>query len=216
MEPNLDDPGFVSPLEPNPSPRVPVPPSGFSSYSEGAVDVRRKCLRCHRRMSRKTFDSRTFCSICRGFDCDLDTRCEECTDWPEGDMVAYVKHRKLLKFKQSKPKTSADVTLSPSQPSVPSSQPVSDFDFEARMAFLSTELSASLARQVEGLGSDLQQSFLTLSSDLSNQLTARISALSTSVFSYTFGFRSCPARSGSVFPPSCIDCWLAPGVSGTR
>ena len=74
-------------------------------------------------------------------------------------MVAYVKHRKLLKSKQSKPKTSTDVTLSPSQPSVPSSQPVPDFDIEARIASLSTELSSSLARQVEGLGSDLQQSF---------------------------------------------------------
>ena len=99
MEPNLDDPGFVSPLDPDPSPRAPVPPSGSSSSSEGAIDVRRKCLRCHRRMSRKIFDSHTFCSICRGFDCDLDTRCEECTDWPEGDMIAYVKHRKLLKSK---------------------------------------------------------------------------------------------------------------------
>ena len=89
-------------------------------------------------------------------------------------MVAYIKHRKLLNSKQSKPKTSADVPLSPYQPSLPSSQPVPDF------ASLSTELSASLARQVEGLGSDLQQSFLALSSDLSNQLAARISALSTS------------------------------------
>ena len=80
MEPNLDDPGFVSPLDPDPSPRAPVPPSGSSSSSEGAVDVCRKCLRCHRRMSRKSFDSHTFCSVCHGFDCELDTWCEECTD----------------------------------------------------------------------------------------------------------------------------------------
>ena len=201
MEPNLDDPGFVSPLDPDPSPRVPVPPSGSSS-SEGAVDVHWKCLRCHRRMSRKTFDSHTFCSICRGFDCDLDTRCEECTDWPEGDMVAYVKHKKLLKSKQSKPKTSADVSLSPSQPSVPSSQHVPDFDFEAHMASLSTELSASLARQVEGLDSDLQQSFLALSSDLSNQLAARISALSTSVsLTPSVSAPVCPGQRLSSHPP---------------
>ena len=158
MEPNLGDPGFVSPLDPDPSPKAPVPPSGSSSSSEGSVDVRRKCLRCHRRMSRKTFDSHTFCSICRGFNCDLDTRCEECTDWLESDMVAYIKPRKLLKSKQSKPKSSADVTLSPSQPSVPSSQPVPDFDIEACIVSFSTELSASLAHQVEGIGSDLQQS----------------------------------------------------------
>ena len=150
--------------------------------------------------SRKSFDSQTFCSICRGFDCDLDTCCEECTDWPESDMVAYVKHRKLLKSKQSKPKTNSDVPLSPSQLSVHSSQPVPDIDIEARIASLSTELSASLARQVECLGSNLQQSFLALSSDLSNQLAARISALSTASCSLTPSV-SAPVRQGQDLSP---------------
>ena len=199
MEPNLDDPGFVSPLDPVPSPRAPVPPSGSSSSSEGAVDVRRKCLRCHRRMSRKSLDNHTFCSVCLDFDCDLDTCCEECTDWPESDMVAYVKHRKMLKSKHAKPRTGSDVPLSPSQPSVRSSQPVPDFDIEARIASLSTELSASLARQVEGLGSSLQQSFLALSSELSTQLAARISALSSTSCTLTPG--STPVRPGQALSP---------------
>ena len=56
MEPNLDDPGFASPLDPGTSSRAPLPPSGSSSSSEGAVEVRRNCLHCHRRMSKKTFD----------------------------------------------------------------------------------------------------------------------------------------------------------------
>ena len=56
-------------------------------------------------------------------------------------MVAYVKHRKMLKSKQSKPKTGSDVPLSPSQPSVHSSKPVPVFDIEARIASLSSELS---------------------------------------------------------------------------
>ena len=99
-------------------------------------------------MSKKTFDRHTFCSVCRGFDCNLDNLCEECTDWPESDMLAYLKHRKILKSKQSKPKTGADVSLSPSLPSVPSSQPSPVFDVEARIASLSSALSASLARQV--------------------------------------------------------------------
>ena len=200
MEPNLDDPGFVSFLDPDPSPRAPVPPPGSSSSSEGAIDVRRKCLRCHRRMSRKSLDNHAFCSVCHGFDCDLDTRCEECTDWPESDMVAYVKHRKMLKSKHAKPKTGSDVPLSPSQPSVHSSQPVPDFDIEARIASLSTELSASLACQVEGLGSSLQQSFLTLSSDLSTQLAVRISALSSTSCTLTPS-GSAPVRPGQVLSP---------------
>ena len=55
LEPNLDDPGFVSPWDPDPSLRAHVPPSGSSSSSEGTVGVRRKCLLGHRRLSRKSF-----------------------------------------------------------------------------------------------------------------------------------------------------------------
>ena len=200
MEPNLDDPGFVSPLDLDPSPRAPVPPSGSSSSSEGAVDVHRKCLRCHWRMSRKSLDNHTFCSVCCGFDCDLDTRCKECTNWLESDMVAYVKHRKMLKSKHAKPKTGSDVPLSTSQPSVRSSQPVPDFDIEARIASLSSELSASLARQVEGLGSSLQHSILALSSELSTQLAARISALSSTSCTLTPS-GSAPVRPGQALSP---------------
>ena len=134
-------------------------------------------------MSKKTFDRHAFCSVCRGFDCDLDNRCEECADWPESDMLAYVKHRKILKSKQSKPMTGADISLSPSLPSVPSSQPSPVFDVEAQIASLSSELSASLASQVEGLGSQLQQRFLPLSNELSNQLAAKISNIPNPSFS---------------------------------
>ena len=57
------------------------------------------------------------------------------------------------------------------------------FDVEAWIASLSSELSASLASQVEGLGSQLQQSFLALSNELSNQLAARISVIPHPSFS---------------------------------
>ena len=132
-------------------------------------------------------------------------------------MVAYVKHCKVLKSKQSKPKTGTDVPVSPSLPSVPSSQPAPIIDVEARIASLSTELSASLASQVEGPGSQLQQSFLALSTELSNQLAARISALPNASFSVPPAV-SAPVRPGQdpFCPTSCINCWHAPGVSGSR
>ena len=90
--------------------------------------------------------------------------------------------------------------LSPSQPSVCSSQPVPDFDIEALIASLSSELSASLARQVEGLGSNLQQSFLVLRSDLSTQLAVRISALSSSSCTLTPS-GSAPVWTGQALSP---------------
>ena len=110
-------------------------------------------------------------------------------------MVACVKHRKVLKSKQSKPKTGSDIPMSPSLPSVPSSQPAPIIDVEARIASLSTELSASLSSQVEGLGNQLQQSFLALSTELSNQLAARISALPDASFSVPPAV-SAPVRPG--------------------
>ena len=33
---------------------------------------------CGRRMSSLSYDHHSICSVCRGFDCTLDNRCEEC------------------------------------------------------------------------------------------------------------------------------------------
>ena len=86
---NLDNPGFQSPGAP-----TPVPPSSGSS-SDSAAD-RRTCITCHRRMSKKTFDRHTICVSCRGSDCDIDHRCEECMEWLEDEVLLYVKHRCTL------------------------------------------------------------------------------------------------------------------------
>ena len=86
---NLDNPGFQSPGAPTPAP----PSSGSSSDS---VADRCTCITCHRWMSKKTFDRHTICVSCRGSDCDIDHRCEECTEWPEDEVLLYVKHRRTL------------------------------------------------------------------------------------------------------------------------
>ena len=86
---NLDNPGFQSPGAP-----TPVPPSSGSS-SDSAAD-RRTCITCHRWMSKKTFDRHTICVSCRGSDCDIDHRCEECMEWLEDEVLLYVKHRCTL------------------------------------------------------------------------------------------------------------------------
>ena len=65
------------------------------------------------------FDRHTLCVSCRGSECDIDHRCEECADWPEEDVLLYVKHRLTLKSRRSKSKTPP-----PAAPSMPSSQPV--------------------------------------------------------------------------------------------
>ena len=91
---SLDEPGFRPPVTP-----VPVPPSSSDSSVETPSDGRRKCIACPRRMSKKTADHHTLCVNCRGFDCDINTRCKECLEWPEEEVRLYAKYRKSLKSK---------------------------------------------------------------------------------------------------------------------
>ena len=77
-------------------------------------------------MSAKTADRHTLCVVCRGFDCTVETRCEECIEWPEEEVRLYAKMRKSLKSKGSskrrdKPPTAASPP--PQAASVPSPQP---------------------------------------------------------------------------------------------
>ena len=91
----LDETGFKAPGAP-----TPAPPSSDSSV-ENPPEVRRKCIACPRKMSKKTADRHTLCVSCRGFDCDINTHCEECMEWPEEEVRLYAKYRKSLKSKDS-------------------------------------------------------------------------------------------------------------------
>ena len=87
---SLDEPGFTPPVPP-------VRPSSSESSVEAPVDGRRKCSSCPRRMSKKSADRHTVCVSCRGFDCDIDCRCDECLEWSEEEIIKYAKYRKSLK-----------------------------------------------------------------------------------------------------------------------
>ena len=89
----IDEPGFTAPAGYAP------PPS--DSSADPPPESRKKCVSCPRRMSAKTADRHTVCVHCRGFDCNFDTRCEECIDWPEEELRLYTKMRKSLKTKNS-------------------------------------------------------------------------------------------------------------------
>ena len=91
-------------------------------------------------MSKKTYDCHTICVSCRGSNCDIDHRCEECTEWPEDEVLLYVKHRRTLKSKRSKPKTQAPPP--PAAPSVPSSHPAPRSDIESQLELLASQVSA--------------------------------------------------------------------------
>ena len=113
---SLDEPGFAPPVPP-------VPPSSSDSSVETPVDGRRKCIACPRRMSKKSADRHTLCVNCRGFDCDVHSRCEECLEWSEEEVIKYAKYRKSLKSRESSSRSKTSLPTPPPTTSGPSPQP---------------------------------------------------------------------------------------------
>ena len=149
---NLDEPGFTAPDN------ATAPPSSDSSVNN-PPEARRKCIACPRRMSAKTSDRHTVCVVCRGFDCSLDSRCEECIEWPDEEVRLYAKLRKSLKSKdRSKSRSKPSASSPPPADSVPSSQP---------------DALANMQTQVDSLNS--------IVNSLAESLSARLDALTASL-----------------------------------
>ena len=158
---SLDEPGFKPPGN-----NVPVPPFSESS-AETPSDGRRKCIACPRRMSKKAADRHTICINCRGFDCDLDNRCEECLEWSEEEVMKYAKYRKSLKSKDSssKPKTSAPP---PPDNSRHSPQPAPCDDIQSQVGSLNITVN-SLSESLSLCLDQFLQQLLSHSAQLSSQ-----------------------------------------------
>ena len=145
---------------------VPAPPSSDSSV-EAPSDGRRKCIACPRRMSKKTADRPTLCINCRGFDCDINNRCEECLEWPEEEVKLYAKYHKSLKSKDSSSKSKTTVPPPPSD-SRPSPQPLPRDDLQPQVDSLSVTVN-SLTESLSARLDAFMTSFITQSSQLSSQ-----------------------------------------------
>ena len=101
-------------------------------------------------MSKPVFGRHTVCVLCGGFECNNDSRCDECMEWSAGEMEAYVKHRHLLlrkdrRRKDSLPKPPSSLVASPS-PSQPVSLSVLGVDDrnDAKLAVLSSSFDQKL------------------------------------------------------------------------
>ena len=159
---NLDEPGFKAP-----GATTPAPPSLDSSV-ENPPEARRKCIACPRRMSKKTADRHTLCVSCRGFDCDLDSRCEGCIEWPKEDVRSYAKYRKSLKSKDSS-KSKPSAPPPPPVDSVPSSQPTALADMQSQV----DSLNAIVNSLVENLSARLDAIAASLLSPNMSQLSSQ-------------------------------------------
>ena len=157
----LDEPGFKAP-------GAPTQATSSDSSVDNPPEVRRKCIACPRRMSKKTADRHTLCISCRGFDYDVDSRCEECMEWPEEEVRLYAKYRKSLKSKDSS-KSRPSAPTPPPADSMPSSQPHVRADMQSQVDSLNATVS-SLAEQLSARLDALTASLLNLPlSQLSSQ-----------------------------------------------
>ena len=99
MDISLDNPGFsVETTDAEVHYSDPPKSSGSSSTSSGD-STRRSCKKCHGRMSSFSLDKHLFCIKCRGSDCNLMSRCDECMQWTKEEMESYMKLRRSLSSK---------------------------------------------------------------------------------------------------------------------
>ena len=154
MEFSLDNPGFSESIASTQD----APRSSGSSTSSGLQQ--RSCAKCPSRMSSIDRDKHLYCIKCRGFECSVELRCDECKDWLKEEMLAHEKIRKSLASK-SKGRGKSSASKSSKKPaSSPSTSVPLDLDdrFEAqhdRLVRAMDErmelLSSSLLDQIKNL-----------------------------------------------------------------
>ena len=60
-----------------------------------------------------SLDRHLFCIKCRGAECDVNSRCDECFSWTKEEMEGYVKLRKTLSSRSKKSKNPCKSSSSP-------------------------------------------------------------------------------------------------------
>ena len=180
---SLDKPGFLASadMSQEASCDSPPPPSAGSSSSasaplSGDSLACRNCPKCRRRMSKPVFDCHTVCFHYRGFDCDTDNCCDECLEWSQEEMEAYVKHCKLILRKDKRRKDCLPNPPSSLGPSPSPSQPPSVTVTDAHNCSGSqlAELSASFDQNLESLTSVLLTKISLLQPTIEHSTSARM------------------------------------------
>ena len=144
MDISLDNPGFnvdITDAEVHHS----DPPKSSGSSTSAGDSVRRSCKKCHGRMSSFSLDKHLFCIKCRGSDCSLTSRCDECMQWTKEEMEGYIKLQKSLSSKGRRSK------------SPPQSTP-HDSDFDHNLAAQIESVNKSVDQKLEAMSSSLMSS----------------------------------------------------------
>ena len=147
MDISLDNPGFNVDIMDAEVHHSDPPKSSGSSASSGD-SARRSCKKCHGRMSSFSLDKHLFCIKCRGSDCSLMSRCDECMQWTK-EMEGYIKLRKSLSSKGRRSKSS------------PRSTP-HDSDFDHNLVAQIESVNKSVDQKLEAMSSSLMSRFSSM------------------------------------------------------
>ena len=158
MEISLDNPGF-SVVTTDAELHFSDPPrSSGSSSSTSGESTRRSCTMCHGRMSSFSLDKHLFCTKCRGSDCSMLSRCDECMQWTKEEMEKYVKLRKSLSSKSKRSKSSP-----------PRSIP-HDRDSDVNIATQLDSLHKSVDDKIETMSVNLMARFSSMLDDFQSRV----------------------------------------------
>ena len=150
MEISLDNPGFSVDIT-DAEVHFSDPPkySGSSSTNSGD-SARRSCKKCHGRMSSFSLDKHLCCTKCRGSDCNLLSRCDECMQWTKEEMEAYMKVRRSLTSKGRRSKSS-----------LPRSTPP-ESDVDHSLAAKLDSVNKSVDMKIEAMSASLMSKFSSI------------------------------------------------------
>ena len=132
-------------------------------------------------MSIFSLDKHLFCTKCRGFDCNLMSRCDECMQWTKEEMESYVKLRRSLSSKSKRSKSSP-----------PRSTP-HDSDVDYSFAAQLESISKSVDNKIEAMSLSLLSQF----SSMLEKFQPRVNTTSFSDPSAVPGYSACLSE-----PPS--------------
>ena len=155
MEYSLDNPGFSESIASTQD----APRSSRSSTSSGLQQ--RSCSKCPLRMSSIDRDKHLYCIKCRGFECSVELRCDECKDWSNEEMLAHEKIRKSLASKSKGRGKSSSNSKSSKKPASPPSTSV-PLDIDDRFKEQHDRLVRDMDDRMELLSSSLLDQIKTL------------------------------------------------------
>ena len=144
MDISLDNPGFNVDTT-DAEVHFSDPPK--SSGSSTPDSTRRSCKKCYGRMSSLSLDKHLFCIKCRGSDCTLLSRCDECMQWTKEEMESYIKLRRSLTSKGRRSKSSP-----------PRSTP-HESDFDHILTAQLDSVNKPVDKKIEAMSSSLMSRF---------------------------------------------------------